>query len=97
MDRHGRQRLHDGPGWDDRDPHARLSGLRVHVPQAAPHTPALVHLAALLEAGTVTPVIDRRYDLAHTADALEYVEREHARAKVVITTQPTKGHVDDNV
>lgn len=77
--------------------HARLSGLRVHVPQAAPHTPALEHLAALLEAGTVTPVIDRRYDLAHTADALEYVEREHARAKVVITTQPTKGHVDDNV
>jgi len=77
--------------------HARLSGLRVHVPQAAPHTDGLEHLAELLEAGTVAPVIDRRYDLAHTADAIEYVEREHARAKVVVTTHTQKGHSDDTV
>jgi NADPH:quinone reductase-like Zn-dependent oxidoreductase len=39
----------------------------------------------LLESGQVTPVIDRRYDLSETADALRYVGEGHARGKVVIT------------
>jgi NADPH:quinone reductase-like Zn-dependent oxidoreductase len=33
----------------------------------------------------VTPVIDRRYPLSGTADAMAYAEEGHARAKVVIT------------
>jgi NADPH:quinone reductase-like Zn-dependent oxidoreductase len=33
----------------------------------------------------VNPVIDRSYPLSQAADAIRYVEREHARAKVVIT------------
>jgi hypothetical protein len=33
----------------------------------------------------VTPVIDRRYLLSGTADAMAYAEEGHARAKVVIT------------
>ena len=74
--------------------YARLSGLRVHAPQAVPTTDALERLAALIEAGKVTPVIDRRFDLTHAPDAIEYVEREHARAKVVITIPTTKGHSD---
>ena len=35
--------------------------------------------------GKLTPVIDRTYPLADTADALRYLEAGHARGKVVIT------------
>jgi NADPH:quinone reductase-like Zn-dependent oxidoreductase len=40
-----------------------------------------------IKAGKVTPVIDRRYPLAETADAIAYVEEGHARAKVIIALQ----------
>jgi NADPH:quinone reductase-like Zn-dependent oxidoreductase len=43
-------------------------------------------LRDLLEAGRVTPVIDRRYPLSELPDALRYLGQGHARAKVVITT-----------
>jgi NADPH:quinone reductase-like Zn-dependent oxidoreductase len=65
--------------------YARFSGLRLFVPQAAPHTPVLEELAALIAAGKVRTVIDRRFDLEHAADAIDYLETQHARAKVVIT------------
>ena len=42
-------------------------------------------LCGLIEAGKVTPVIDRRYPLTETAGAIVYVEEGHAPAKVVIT------------
>jgi NADPH:quinone reductase-like Zn-dependent oxidoreductase len=45
----------------------------------------LVSLKELLEAGEVTPVIDRRYQLGETSDALSYLGEGHARGKVVIT------------
>ena len=45
----------------------------------------LTTLAALIQAGKITPVIDRRYPLAETAAAIAYVEEGHARAKVLIT------------
>jgi len=45
----------------------------------------LTTLCGLIQAGKVTPVIDRRYPLAETASAIAYVEEGHARAKVVIT------------
>ena len=41
-------------------------------------------LAELLEAGKVTPVIDRRYALNDVADAFEYLGEGHARAKIVV-------------
>jgi len=44
----------------------------------------LTALCELIQAGKVTPVIDRRYPLADTAAAIAYVEEGHARAKVVI-------------
>ncbi|MDX6466519.1 MAG: hypothetical protein QOI27_1559 [Gaiellaceae bacterium] len=45
----------------------------------------LTFLATLAESGKLTPVIDRTYPLAETADAIRYVETGHARGKVVIT------------
>ena len=42
-------------------------------------------LVALLQAGTVKPVIDRCFPLEETAEALRYLEAGHARGKVVIT------------
>jgi NADPH:quinone reductase-like Zn-dependent oxidoreductase len=41
-------------------------------------------LRELLEAGRVTAVIDRRYELAETAEAFRYVGEGHAQGKVVI-------------
>ena len=45
----------------------------------------LMTLSSLMGAGTVTPVIDRRYPLNEAAAGIAYVEGGHARAKVVIT------------
>jgi len=45
----------------------------------------LVTLSSLIVAGTITPVIDRRYPLNEAAAAIGYLEGGHARAKVVIT------------
>jgi NADPH:quinone reductase-like Zn-dependent oxidoreductase len=48
----------------------------------------VAHLAELrdfIESGAVTPVIDRTYRLSEAAEAIRYLELEHARAKVVIT------------
>ncbi len=45
----------------------------------------LVVLKELIEAGKVTPVIDRRYPLSQAPDAVRYLEEGHPRAKVVIT------------
>jgi NADPH:quinone reductase-like Zn-dependent oxidoreductase len=42
-------------------------------------------LRELLEAGKVTPVIDRRYELSEIADALRYLGKGHAQGKIVIT------------
>jgi NADPH:quinone reductase-like Zn-dependent oxidoreductase len=45
----------------------------------------LAYMSELLAAGTVKPVIDRRYELSEAADALRYLGTTHARGKVVIT------------
>lgn len=42
-------------------------------------------LTGWVEAGKVTPVIDRTYPLSDAADAIRYVETGHARGKVVVT------------
>ena len=42
-------------------------------------------LRELLEAGKVTPVIDRRYPLSEVADAFRYLGEGHAQGKVVMT------------
>jgi NADPH:quinone reductase-like Zn-dependent oxidoreductase len=45
----------------------------------------LVLLKDLIEAGKVTPVIDRSYPLNEVAEAMRYLEKGHAQGKVVIT------------
>lgn len=47
----------------------------------------LNYLKGLLEAGKIVPVIDRRYPLGETAEALRYLGAGHARGKVVITVE----------
>lgn len=46
---------------------------------------SLVALTELIEAGQVTPVLDRSYALSDAADGLRYLEEGHARGKVVVT------------
>jgi NADPH:quinone reductase-like Zn-dependent oxidoreductase len=45
----------------------------------------LTALGELLEAGTVSPVIDRRYELGDAADAYRYLGEGHAKGKIVVT------------
>ena len=52
-----------------------------------PNGDDLQFLRGLIEAGTVTPVIDRTYPLAEVPDAIRYLEEGHARGKVVIAVQ----------
>jgi len=47
----------------------------------------LAILGELIEAGKITPVIDRCYSLSEVPDAIRYLEEGHARGKVVITFQ----------
>ena len=46
-------------------------------------------LAELVEAGTVTPAVDRAFPLERAADALAYVGEGHARGKVVVIAPST--------
>jgi NADPH:quinone reductase-like Zn-dependent oxidoreductase len=42
-------------------------------------------LKTLIEAGTVTPVVDRTYPLSEVPDAMRYLEQQHPAGKLVIT------------
>jgi NADPH:quinone reductase-like Zn-dependent oxidoreductase len=45
----------------------------------------LLAVTGLIEDGKLTPVVDRTYPLADTAEGLRYVEQGHARGKAVVT------------
>lgn len=45
----------------------------------------LAALRELAESGRIAPVVERTYPLSEAAEALRYVEVEHARAKIVVT------------
>ena len=47
----------------------------------------LVTLGELIEAGKVTPVIDRTYALRDAPEAFRYLDQGHARGKVVISVE----------
>ena len=48
----------------------------------------LVYITELIESGKVKLVIDKRYSLSETAEALRYLGEGHAKGKIVITVQP---------
>ena len=52
---------------------------------AKPSKDDLQFLKELIEAGKLTPVIDRTYSLSEVPEAIRYLEEGHARGKVVIT------------
>jgi len=55
------------------------------MPTMKPNQKDLAFIKELLEGGKVVPVIDRRYPLSETAEAIRYLETGRARGKVVIT------------
>jgi NADPH:quinone reductase-like Zn-dependent oxidoreductase len=57
---------------------------RVFLLEAKPSADNLATLTGLVEAGQLVPVLDRTYPLEQAADAIRYLEVEHARAKVVL-------------
>jgi NADPH:quinone reductase-like Zn-dependent oxidoreductase len=58
----------------------KLGGLNAKI-----HQEGLRTVGELIEAGKLTPVIDRTYPLVETPQALRYLERGHPQGKVVIT------------
>ncbi|WP_327011369.1 NAD(P)-dependent alcohol dehydrogenase [Dactylosporangium sp. NBC_01737] len=58
---------------------------RVLVLTAVPSRENLATLRELAESGAITPVIDRTFPFGEAAEAVRYLEMDHARAKVVIT------------
>lgn len=54
---------------------------------AKPNSDDLIYLGKLLETGALKPVIDRRYALEETGEAMDYVSQGHARGKVVISVR----------
>ena len=53
-------------------------------PPAGPTHEDLLAVTALIEAGKLTPVVDRTYPLADTAVGVRHVEQGHARGKAVV-------------
>jgi NADPH:quinone reductase-like Zn-dependent oxidoreductase len=47
----------------------------------------LTLLGEFMAAGKMTPVIDKRYRMSEASEAFQYVEKAHARGKVVITLE----------
>lgn len=70
---------------------ARMLAMRPFISQkirlfvAKPNSADLQFLADLMQAGAVTPVVDRCYPLSAAAEALRYLESGHAHGKVVVT------------
>jgi NADPH:quinone reductase-like Zn-dependent oxidoreductase len=46
--------------------------------------PRMAVLKELLEAGRLTPVIDRTFPLSEAPEAIRYLEEGHARGRIVI-------------
>ncbi|HEX6777915.1 MAG TPA: NAD(P)-dependent alcohol dehydrogenase, partial [Ktedonobacterales bacterium] len=64
---------------------SRIGSKKVGGFVANPSQQHLAFLKELLEAGKIVPVIERRYTLSETSEAIRYLEEGHARGKLVIT------------
>jgi NADPH:quinone reductase-like Zn-dependent oxidoreductase len=63
----------------------RKAGKKVRLLVVQPNPQDLLAVAELCQAGTIVPVIDRRFSLDEVPEALRYLGDGHARGKVVIT------------
>ncbi len=63
---------------------SRSGGQSIANVLAKPNQKDLLFMKDLIDAGKVTPVIDRRFPLSQVADAIRYLEAGHARGKVVV-------------
>ena len=54
---------------------------------STPNQDDLITLKELVEAGRVTPVIDRTYPLRETAEAFRYLDQGHAQGKVIVVVE----------
>jgi NADPH:quinone reductase-like Zn-dependent oxidoreductase len=63
---------------------SKTDGKRLTNLESTPSRDDLVFLKGLIEAGKVTPVIDRCYSLGEVPEALRHYEGGHAKGKVVI-------------
>lgn len=61
---------------------------KLRVLSSTEHREDLQVLSELIEAGKVTPIIDRTYSLSEVPVAIRYLEKGHARGKVIITVAP---------
>ena len=67
------------------DPLHRFVSQKLMTFLARPNKEDLTIMHDLMKAGTLNPVIDKRYSLSEVPEAIRYVEKKHARGKVVIT------------
>jgi NADPH:quinone reductase-like Zn-dependent oxidoreductase len=65
----------------------RVTGKSIRLLIVPQNRPDLLAIAALCEAGQVSPIIDRQYPLSETPEALRYVGEGHHQGKVVITME----------
>jgi NADPH:quinone reductase-like Zn-dependent oxidoreductase len=70
-----------------------IGGQRMVPLIAKPSSVNLQFLRELIEAGRITPVIDRTYPLSQVPEAIRYLETGRARGKVVISVS-ANGHVN---
>jgi NADPH:quinone reductase-like Zn-dependent oxidoreductase len=66
---------------------SRLVGQKFVMFMAKRSQEDLTIMHELMQAGRVTPVIDRRYTLSEVPEAMRYLEEGHARGKVIITLE----------
>jgi NADPH:quinone reductase-like Zn-dependent oxidoreductase len=64
---------------------SRFVGQQLTTVMCAENAADLRVLADLIQAGQVTPVVDKTFPLDQAADAITYMQEGHARGKVVIT------------
>jgi NADPH:quinone reductase-like Zn-dependent oxidoreductase len=64
---------------------SRLVGQRLRMLSSTPRQDDLQTLRELIEAGKVTPVVDRTFPLPETPEAMRHLLRGHGRGKIVIT------------
>jgi len=64
---------------------SKLTSRKLMIFIARPDGEDLEFLAGMMASGKITPVVDLTFPLANVREALRYVEKGHARGKVVVT------------